>query len=79
MYLHVIILLTDKQTFHFFPSVQTLVAGATISKLSNTMCGVCKAAAMKTSSALVRKEFLKLVARVANSTAALLKNIDVSM
>jgi len=43
------------------------------------MCGVCKAAAMKTSSALVRKEFLKLVARVANSTAALLKNIDVSM
>ena len=63
----------------FFLSVQTLIAGATISKLSNTVCGACKLAAMKTSNVVVRKEFLKCVARVANSTAALLKNVDVSM
>lgn len=57
---------------------QVLDTAAAISKHSNALCNATVLAASRTSNPLAKTEFLKAVKAVADSTANLLKSIDVS-
>ena len=57
---------------------QLLVAAATLSKHSSAICSAGKAAAARATGTLARREFLRAVKTVADSTAVLLAKINVS-
>ena len=57
---------------------QVMAAAATVSKLSTTVCGICKVATTNTGNALVSKEFRRFMTRMTDSTATLLECTEVS-
>ena len=57
---------------------QVIVASGTVSKLSTTVCGICKVATTNTGNALVSKEFRRFMTRMTDSTATLLECTKVS-
>ena len=56
---------------------QVLAAAATVSKLSTTVCGICKVAVTNTDNAQVKKELQRFVTRMTDTTATLLESIEV--
>ena len=56
---------------------QVMAAAATVSKLSTTVCGICKVAVTNTDNAQVKKELQRFVTRMTDSTATLLESIEV--
>ena len=56
---------------------QVLAAAATVSKLSTTVCGICKVAVTNTDNAQVKKELQRFVTRMTDTTATLLECIEV--
>ena len=57
---------------------QVIAASGTVSKLSTTVCGICKVATTNTGNALVSKEFRRFMTRMTDSTATLLECTEVS-